>query len=642
MKTQPIRPACIDFGDPAAPFAPDFADIYHPRTGALSQARHVFLQGNGLPDRWRGCDRFVVLETGFGLGNNFLATWDAWRRDAAACRQLHVVSIERHPPRGDDLRRVPRDPSVAPLAAELADAWPPLVAGLHRLAFDAGRVQLLLAFGDVADWLPEIVARVDAFYLDGFAPAKNPQMWQPRLFKAMARLAADGATAATWTAARVVRDGLAAAGFVVESAAGQGGKRDITLARWSPSFVPRGTARGVPPPRAARSALIVGGGLAGCASAWALAQHGWRSSVLERHPAPAGEASGNPAGIFHGVVHADDGVHARFHRAAALEAQRCIASAIARHGIAGAVDGLLRLETSGGDVAEMQATLDRAGLPHDYVRALDARAAGERAGVALQHPAWFYPGGGWVRPAELAVSLLRDAGELASWRGGVEVAALRRDGQQWQALDARGDVLAVADVVVLANAADAVRLSGIEWPVQRVRGQISRIDAAALPAVPRLPVAGAGYVVPPVDGELVFGATSQPGDDDPTVRDADDHRNVAQLSRLLGIPVEPAPARLQGRTAWRVVSGDRLPLVGGVPDMAAAMRPGVRLDQPRFVPRQPGLFVLTALGSRGIGVCALAAQVVASAVSGAPAPMEASLLDAVDPARFVSRAARRA
>jgi tRNA 5-methylaminomethyl-2-thiouridine biosynthesis bifunctional protein len=155
-------------------------------------------------------------------------------------------------------------------------------------------------------------------------------------------------------------------------------------------------------------------------------------------------------------------------------------------------------------------------------------------------------------------------------------------------------------------------------------------------------VAGAGYVVPAVDGELLFGATSQPGDEDPSGRAADPHRNVAQLSRLLGIPLDVSPGRVQGRTAWRVLSADRLPLVGAVPDIAAAMRPGVRLDQPRFVPRQPGLFVLTALGSRGIGVCALAAQVVASAVSGAPSPLEASLLDAVDPARFVSRSARKA
>ncbi|HEY0856740.1 MAG TPA: tRNA (5-methylaminomethyl-2-thiouridine)(34)-methyltransferase MnmD, partial [Albitalea sp.] len=172
MKTQAIHPAAIRLHD-GVPFSPEFGDVYHPASGALAQARHVFLAGNGLPRRWQGRDRFVVLETGFGLGNNFLATWDAWRRDPRACRQLHFISIEQHPLTREALRLLPREPELAPLADELAAAWPPLTPNLHRLGFDGGRVQLLLALGDVERWLPELVARVDAFYLDGFAPAKN-------------------------------------------------------------------------------------------------------------------------------------------------------------------------------------------------------------------------------------------------------------------------------------------------------------------------------------------------------------------------------------------------------------------------------------------------------------------------------------
>jgi tRNA 5-methylaminomethyl-2-thiouridine biosynthesis bifunctional protein len=203
-------------------------------------------------------------------------------------------------------------------------------------------------------------------------------------------------------------------------------------------------------------------------------------------------------------------------------------------------------------------------------------------------------------------------------------------------------VAAEADVVVLANAADALRLLGYPpWPVLRVRGQVSSVDAALLPAWPRLPLAGAGYVVPPVQGRVLFGATTREADDDASVREADHRDNLAQLARLLGVDIEVPLARVTGRTAWRLVAADRLPLVGAVPALDAAVHAGAHLEQPRFVVREPGLFVLTALGSRGIGGCALAAQVLASAVSGAPSPLEASLLDAVDPARIVSRAARR-
>jgi tRNA 5-methylaminomethyl-2-thiouridine biosynthesis bifunctional protein len=638
MKTQAIVPAVLQHTADGVPFSALYDDIYHPAAGATAQARHVFLAGNGLPGRWRGRERFVVLETGFGLGHNFLATWDAWRNDAAACARLHYIAIEQHPLSAADLQAVARDPALQPLADELAAAWPPLTPNLHRLGLDGGRVQLLLALGDVAAWLPEIVARVDAFYLDGFAPAKNPRMWEPRVLKAVGRLAARDATLATWTAARAVRDGLTAAGFEVALGAGHGGKRDITLARYAPRFVPRPL-----PARQARTAatgghaLIVGAGLAGCATAWALAEQGWRSTVVEQHAAAAGEASGNPGGLFHGIVNPQDGAHARFNRAAALQLER-VASQLLPTGERGF--GLLRLETSGLDAQAMQAQLGRLGLPPTYVQALSAARASDAAGIALPCPAWFYPGGGWLDPGAFARGLLAAAGDCAVLRPGVRVHAIRHEHARWQLLDAAGAVLEEGDALVLANAGDALRLlGGPAWPLSPVRGQISLGAAARLTPWPRLPVAGNGYLLPERGGWVAFGATSQPDDLDPSVRAADHAHNLETVARITGRVPDMDPRQLRGRTAWRFVSVDKLPIVGAVPDEAAAGL-ATRLDQPRFVPRVPGLFVVTGLGSRGITWSALAARVVASGVSGAPSPLEAGLLDAVDPARFLSRRAR--
>jgi tRNA 5-methylaminomethyl-2-thiouridine biosynthesis bifunctional protein len=177
VKTGPIVPGRLERDADGLPHSAEFGDVYHPRQGALAQARQVFLAGNGLPARWRGREQFVVLETGFGLGNNFLATWQAWRDDPQRPDHLHFLSVEARPLRRDDLAAEPRGEGLAPLAAELAAAWPPLTCNLHRLSFEAGRVQLLLALGDVGDWLPQLVARVDAFFLDGFSPARNPRMW---------------------------------------------------------------------------------------------------------------------------------------------------------------------------------------------------------------------------------------------------------------------------------------------------------------------------------------------------------------------------------------------------------------------------------------------------------------------------------
>src|SRR5690606_13854986 len=210
---------------PAASLGPDgrlrsaaYGDVYHNISSALGQAEHVFLRGNGLPQRWRGRSAFTVCETGFGLGLNFLALWQAWRQDPARSRRLHMLSIEAHPFDRDALRgwlRQAAPDAIQPLAMQLADQWPACLPGLHRIEFEGGAVTLTLAFGRAEAMAPGLRARVDAFFLDGFAPHCNPELWQPELMRDLARLAAPDATVATWASAGAVRRGLAEAGFQV-------------------------------------------------------------------------------------------------------------------------------------------------------------------------------------------------------------------------------------------------------------------------------------------------------------------------------------------------------------------------------------------------------------------------------------------
>jgi tRNA 5-methylaminomethyl-2-thiouridine biosynthesis bifunctional protein len=632
VKSRAIVPARIEFDADGLPFAPDFGDRYHPRIGALAQARHVFLAGNGLPERWAGRERFTVLETGFGLGNNFLATWQAWRDDARRCARLDVVAVERHPPSRADLERMHRGSPLPTLAQALLDAWPPLTPGLHRLVFEAGRVRLLLAFGDATELLPELRLAADAFFLDGFAPARNPAMWQPRLLEALARRAAPGATAATWSVARELREGLLAAGFEVERMAGIGGKREITVARFAPRFVAR---HPMPSPAcAAREAVVVGAGLAGAFCARALADEGIAVRLFDRQPGPAAETSGNPAGLFHGTVHADDGPHARLLRAAALSTERRLRPLIGSGAVAGAVDGLLRL---GDDLDAMRATVERQRLPADWVQALDAAAASALAGVVLPGPAWFYPGGGWVAPADA----VREVVAGLAFTGGVDVHALQSAGGGWRLLDAGGAVIAESAIVVLANAADAIRLLapfGLEdAPLQRTRGQIS--GWAGDPVALRLPVAGDGYAIPMPGGGLWCGATGALVDD-ARPRDADDVENHDRLRRLTGLAPPADRTTWRSRVGWRLGSADRLPVAGPLPAQASGA--ARRKDQARFVPRREGLFVCTALGGRGITLAPLLGALIAAQTTGGPWPLEQSLVDAIDPARWRVRAQRRA
>lgn len=657
MKTAPIVAAELAFTAEGTPYSPQFGDIYHAQAGAWEQARHVFLAGNGLPQRWAGRDRFVILETGFGLGNNFLATWAAWREAAehAPCERLMFVSIEKHPPTREDLSRALAHCPEPRLARQLVEAWPLLTPDLHVLDFEQGRVQLLLAFGEIAAWLPELVIEADAFYLDGFAPARNPEMWQPRELQRLGRLAATGATAATWSVARGVRDALASAGFEVHKAPGFAGKRDMTAARFAPRHVPQRAPAALRTPTAQRDALIVGAGLAGCAAAWALARQGWSCRVFEREREPALLTSGNEGGLFHGTFQSDDGLHARWHRAAALRTETLVRPWIEQGRVVGSAMGFIRLDGRLDD-RQAQAQLVASGLPSDYLQWLDLAAAREASGVALPSGGWLYPGGGWLAPRTLASTWLAESG--AAFEASHPIAAVRKQGASWQLLDPAKHVLAEAPVVVLANAAGADTLAlgaqaaGIEerpaslWPLAAVRGQTTLLPQHT-PGLrpPRLPVSGTGYVLPPHDGWVLCGATLQHHDTDATLRDVDHAHNLQRLAMLSGHAPEIDTSQLRGRVGWRLVAPDRLPLVGAVPDLAAAANMA-RLDQPRFVPRlagdEGGLYVLAALGSRGITTAALAAEVLASWVSGAPCPVSADLRDAIDPARFVVRERRRA
>jgi tRNA 5-methylaminomethyl-2-thiouridine biosynthesis bifunctional protein len=296
--------------------------------------------------------------------------------------------------------------------------------------------------------------------------------------------------------------------------------------------------------------------------------------------------------------------------------------------VPGAVGGLLRL-APGRTWASLQAQVRQAGLPDTHVQALDAATASAHAGVPLAQGGWWFLQGGWVDPGALARWALAGLPVQPQCR----VAALRPDAGGWQALGDRGQVLARADAVVLANAADAVRLLPAEaaalprW--QAWRGQLTLLRGPAPPL--RVPVTGAGYALVLPSGALLCGATRQAADTDPALREADHAHNLAQLATLLPGLAGQALQVLGGRVGWRMATADRLPLLGPV---ALAMADGTAAPTPaRRLPRVPGLYLHTALGSRGIAQAALGAEVLASWITGAPVPLAADLMDALDPGR---------
>ncbi len=626
----PVEPAGVadrhDAGDPEA----------------WAQAQQIFLAGNGLPQRWAGRPRFTVLDTGFGLGHGFLATWAAWQQDTRRCDRLVYLAIAPQPPSRETLARAHLSSPLSALAAQLADGWPPLTPDLHLIDLDGGRVRLLLALGDVGRVLPELLAQVDAFFLDGQRSDHEPPDGDRWRLRQLGRLAAPGATLATASTAASLRQGLAAAGFVLNTAPGPADQREITVGRHAPRHVATAApgrlawqAAAAAPPR---SVAVIGAGLAGSAVAQALARRGLAVQVFDRQGGSARETSGQAGGLFHGIAHPHDGPHARWLRAAALHAARTLRPLVRSAALAGAVQGLLRGEQMLAPAA-MQSLLQQLALPADYLQ-LRRGAAPPGLGAA-----WFYPDGGWVDPAALCA--LRLQSPAITTRYGCDVQSLARADVGWRVIGTAGEALCTVDAVVLCNAWDARRLAGpgaAAWPLRQVRGQTTLLaDHPGLPAMP-LPLADAGYALRLADGRLLCGASAQPDDGDATLREADHRQNLATLQRLTGwaspaLQETPLPP-LVGRVGWRVQSDDRLPLLGPLPDEAAP--PGTRrADRPRWVPRQAGLFMFSALGSRGISQSGLGAEVLAAWISGDALPLPASLLDALDVARFSCRAVRR-
>lgn len=611
-----------------------YDDIFHSADGGPAQARHVFLGGNRLPDRWRGAPEFSVLETGFGLGLNFLATWAAFRADPQRAQRLHYVSIEKHPfPAGELGRLHAAYPEFAELSSRLRDAWPVTVDGFHRISLDHGRVLLTLVIGDIADVLARIRMAADAIYLDGFSPAKNPAMWTPQVFRGLSRLAAPGATLATWCAAVAVREGLAAVGFEIEKTRGFGHKREMSIARFAPRWKVRRYEPPAPRAWAQRHALVVGAGLAGAAVCEVMTRRGWSVELVERHALPCAEASGNLAGAFHPLLARDESVLARLTRTGFLHALRAWRA--------------LESAGQGFDWARCGVLMLGAGLPDRAPPGIAQRVSREQAsaiaGVELLDGGMHFPDGGWVNPPSLVrAQLTGAAGAGLRAHFGREVDRIERGTDIWIARDASGATIAAAPVLILANAGDAARLlPQARGALKRVRGQLSHLPAGAARSV-RAVVCGDGYVLPPIKDVVLSGATYDFDDEDASLRAGSHAANLERLRRLVAQPPTVDAASLDGRVAWRTVSGDRLPLIGEIPDSAPVdacpgQFAGAHL---RDLPRLPGLYGAFAYASRGLTWAALGAELLADLIEGVPQALDADLADAIDPARFLLRELR--
>ncbi|WP_065257181.1 bifunctional tRNA (5-methylaminomethyl-2-thiouridine)(34)-methyltransferase MnmD/FAD-dependent 5-carboxymethylaminomethyl-2-thiouridine(34) oxidoreductase MnmC [Pseudomonas bananamidigenes] len=652
---KPVMPhAQLDWDDQGRPRSRVFDDVYFSDQSGLDETRYVFLEQNRLAERFAALPaggRLVIGETGFGTGLNFLCAWQLFEQHAVAGARLHFVSVEKFPLSPVDLQRaLALWPDLKHLSDQLLKHYVAIHQGFQRMMLDNGRVTLTLLIGDALEQLPQLDGQIDAWFLDGFAPAKNPEMWTAELFAELARLAAPGSTISTFTSTGWVRRLLNAAGFKMKRTPGIGHKWEILRGEFTgwPEDAPLPTPEkpwfARPAPLAGeRHALVIGAGLAGCATASSLAARGWQVSLLERHAAVAQEASGNPQGVLYLKLSAHGTALSQLIVSGFGYTRRLLETL--QRGTDWDDCGVLQLAFNEKE-RERQAQL-AAAFPEDLLQWLDQPEAQVRAGIGLAHGGLYYPEGGWVHPPALCQAQSAQPGiTLLTHQDVVE---LRKVDGQWQAFD--GDrMIATAPVVVMAGAAEIKRFAqSAELPLKRIRGQITRLPQTTQSQALATVVCAEGYVAPARLGEHTLGASFDFNNDDLTPTIAEHLGNLAMLEEISSDLVsrlhieEQEPERLEGRAAFRCTSPDYLPIVGPLADRKAFDQTYAVLSKdarqvPDIVcPWLDGLYVNSGHGSRGLITAPLSGELLAAWLDDEPLPLPRSVAQACHPNRFALR-----
>ncbi|GLW38391.1 tRNA 5-methylaminomethyl-2-thiouridine biosynthesis bifunctional protein MnmC [Pectobacterium carotovorum subsp. carotovorum] len=661
MTNLPIQHASLSWNAQGTPVSQQFDDVYFSNQDGLAETRYVFLKGNQFPERFTTHPRTacVIAETGFGTGLNFLTLWQAFadfrqQQPQATLRHLHFISFEKFPLRRHDLAAAHAQwPELAAFADELREQWPLPLPGCHRLILAQGAITLDLWFGDVNVLLPELDDtqnhQVDAWFLDGFAPSKNPDMWTDNLFQAMARLCCKEGTFATFTAAGFVRRGLQQAGFQVSKIKGFGQKREM-LSGILPDTLPVTS----PTPWYARPAAsttddiaIIGGGIASVLTALALQRRGANVTLYCADTEPATGASGNRQGALYPLLNNRHDAVSRFFSLAFDFAHRRYTT-LAQQGLAFEHQwcGVSQLAWDEKSAHKIEQIL-QGEWPEALVVSVDAQQLENQSGLNPGVNGITYPDGGWLCPAELTASALKLAEQNGlSVQMSTAISTLEKTDDGWALTLSTGQQVNHA-VVILANGYHITDWSQTRHlPAYAVRGQVSHIPTNPVLGQLKQVLCYDGYLTPvsPQHQTHCIGASYLRGETHCEYREDEQQENRQRLLNCLPdvdwaktVDVSDAQARQGVRCALR----DHLPLLGAVPDYEQTLtayedrlHPQHRADTVPNAPYWQDLFIIGALGSRGLCSAPLAAEILASQMYGEPLPLDRDTLAALNPNRF--------
>ena len=581
-----------------APRSEQFDDIYFSAENGLKETNHVFLQGNNLPDAWKDKKHFVIGETGFGTGLNFFSVWKLFEETTLPEQKLDFISVEKYPLTPEEIKKAlePWKEFLGERVHQFLEQYPIRVAGFHRIQV-SDQITLTLIFDDINESFPEVGAVVDCWFLDGFTPAKNPDMWSENVFEQMARLSKNGATYATFTAAGDVRRRLEATDFSVEKKKGFGHKRDMITGTYQGS----GHSLDAALPKGERIAII-GGGLAGTSCAYVLKRHGYEPVIYEASNELAAGASGNNMGLYNPRFTAQRDEISDFYAPAYAQLIRLAKQA--REAVEYTPCGALHLMNAPEKEKRLTSTARKWRWHSDHLSHLNSHEASKVAGIPINHDALYLKDSGSISPKKLCHFYAQN----------IEV-RLNSTIENINELDYA--------CIIICNASAAQNFKELSFlSLDPVRGQVSEVEAKGMAQKLKCNLLYGGYLSVSQNGVQTIGSTFEKWIDHDDVMEESHQHNIDTLKKFIPHLDDQEFNVKGGYAGFRTATNDRYPVVGPVP-------------------KTSHVYVSAAFGSHGIVGSLAAAHYIADLIRQGPLSLPLKVANALMPQRFLDRQKRK-
>ena len=597
------------------PISKQFGDVYFSKDNGLLETRHVFLNGNDLTERLsqlHDYQYFCVGETGFGTGLNILTLWQLWQQVRLDNHShLHVVSVEKFPlNKADLIRALNVWTELKPLAEKLIQQYPLPIAGCHRLSFPEERFSIDLWLGDAQDIFPTIpkTQTVNAWFLDGFAPSCNPDMWQANVLDHMVRLSDFGTTFASFSVAGIIKRGLKQHGIQISRPRGFGHKREMLKAIWLDTSQTETQSQDsettiAAPPKSEtskqRKIAIIGAGIAGLSSAWAFAQRGHQVTIYEQNE-PLSGASGNPLALLNPKLCPIEQAHEHLMTLSWQHALNFYPQFKAFRPIQ-----VQQIALKNAD--------ELSGLVEQYPENVLTANTTLECFPETEFPSLTLHQAGAVSPHQLRDEILQHANIRIEK---VKISRLESTDSQvtlWQ----DQQIIAITDHAIVCCAKQSAELFE-NYPVLKpIRGQVSWVENSQRPLALDQAYSYGGYCMQLDTAQLILGASFYPNREDVEVLAEDHVHNYELIHSVFPQYAEQLPKleTWQGRASVRAQSLDYFPLVGKIQNFGQ-------------------IYTFAGLGSKGFLFAPLCSEILAALILGELCPVPQSLLDKLNPQRF--------